>query len=334
MKRLSFSIALFGAALLVLSGCSRKEVYKPENVKGEWRNAGHLSAPIVQTSPSAALLKNGRLLTDDGEKKVAIPTNNRLINHSDNWIITESPEGNIVLFPDDGTDGKIVFDLKRNIAAASVQGDILAVLFANNEMALYSVDSKKLLFKESSGAAVAVDKRIANPYFLKELVLFMTLDGKIVIVNSEMKQTLRSVVISSEEYFNNVTYLNVIDNNLVAATGYGVLALSQKEAREKYEIRNIAYTQDGIWLTTKQGEIIALSPTLQFKAKKKFPFAHFVGISVQNDRVYALEKQGYMIALTKNLLAYDIYDVDLQKRDNVFVADGKFFFDDRYISIK
>lgn len=201
-------------------------------------------------------------------------------------------------------------------------------------MALYSLESKKLLFKESANTPIAVDARIANPYFLKELVLFLTLDGKIVIVNSETKQVLRSVVVSSEEYFNNITYLNVIDNNLVASTGTSVLALSQKEAREKFEIRNIAYTAEGIWIATKQGEIIALSPSLQFKAKKKFPFAHFVGLSVQNDRVYALEQEGYMIALTKNLLAYDVYDIDMDSDNKIFLGDGRFYFDDRYINIK
>lgn len=322
------------AALLLLSGCSHKEVYKPDNVKGEWRNAGYLSASIAQTTSSAALLKNGYVLSKGGEKKIKLPEEYRLINADENWVITESPEGNMVLFPSDGTDGKVTIELKRGIAAASIQNDTVAVLFTNNEMALYSLESKKLLFKEGGNAPIAVDARITNPYFLKELVLFLTLDGKIVIVNSETKQVLRSVVVSSAEFFNNITYMNVIDNHLVASTGTGVLALSQKEAREKYEIRNIAYTADGIWLTTKQGEIIALSPTLQFKAKKKFPFAHFVGLSVQNDRVYALEKEGYMIALSKNLLAYDIYDVDLDDDNKIFLGDGRFYFDDRYINIK
>lgn len=322
------------AALLLFSGCSHKEVYKPENIKGEWRTSGHLSSVITQTSQSAALLYNGHLLTKNGEKNIKIPEDYRLLNANDTWIMTESPDKNLVLFPEDGTDGKITFDLKRNIAAASIQDDTVAVLFANNEMALYSLESKKLLFKESANAPIAVDARIANPYFLKELVLFLTLDGKIVIVNSVTKQVLRSVVVSSEEYFNNVTYMNVIDNNLIASTGSGVLALAQKEAREKYEIRNIAYAQDGIWLTTKQGEIIALSPSLQFKAKKKFPFAHFVGLSVQNDRVYALEQEGYMIAITKNLLTYDVYDVDMNKENKIFLGDGRFYFDDRYIDIK
>lgn len=320
--------------MIVFSGCSQKEVYKPENVKGEWRNAGHLSSSIHQVSQSAALLENGHLLTKEGESALKIPRDYRLVNVSDGWIITETPELNLVLFPEDGTDAKVTFELKREVAAVSIQGDTVAVLFANNEMALYSLESKKLVFKESSSAPIAVDARIANPYFLKELVLFLTLDGKVVIVNSQTKQVLRSVVISSDEYFNNVTYLNVIDNNLVASTGSGILALSQKEAREKYELRNIAYTPDGIWITTKQGEVIALTPTLQYKAKKKFPFAHFVGISVQNDRVYVLEQQGYMIALTKNLLAYDIYDVDMKKANKIFVGDGRFYFDDRYINIK
>ena len=327
-------LVLSVSALILLSGCSHKEVYKPENVKGEWRNAGHLSASISQTTQSAALLENGRLLTKDGEKNSKIPEGYRLLNANDTWIITASSEGNIVLFPEDGSDAKVTFEFKRSVAAASVQDDTVAVLFSNNEMAIYSLESKKLLFKESSNAPIAVDARIANPYFLKELVLFLTLDGKIVIVNSETKKVLRSVVVSSDEYFNNITYMNVIDNNLVASSGSAVLALSQKEAREKYEIRNIAYSADGIWLTTKQGEIIALSPTLQFKAKKKFPFAHFVGLSVQNDRVYALEQEGYMIALTKNLLAYDVYDVDMDSDNKIFAGDGRFYFDDRYINIK
>lgn len=322
------------AAILVFTGCSHKEVYKPENIKGEWRTAGRISSSIAQTGQSAALLENGHLLTVNGEKNIKLPKNYRLINADNTWIITESPEGNMVLFPEDGTDAKVTFDFKRDIAAASIQEDVVAVLFANNEMALYSLESKKLLFKESANVPIAVDARIANPYFLKELVLFLTLDGKIVIVNSETKQLLRSVVVNSDEYFNNVTYMNVIDNNLVASTGNGVLALSQKEAREKYEIRNIAYTTEGIWLTTKQGEVIALSPTLQFKAKKKFPFAHFVGLSVQNDRVYALEQEGYMIALTKNLLAYDVYDIDMDEKNKIFLGDGRFYFDDRYINIK
>lgn len=61
------------AAILLLTGCSHKEVYKPDNVKGEWRTAGRLSSSIAQTGQSAALLENGHLLTANGEKNIKLP---------------------------------------------------------------------------------------------------------------------------------------------------------------------------------------------------------------------------------------------------------------------
>lgn len=320
-------------AALLMSGCSHKEVYKPENVKGDWRTAGRMSASIDQTTVSGALLENGRVLGKKGELNVKIPEGSRLINVSDEWILTQDGENNLVFTPIGGSKESQKMDLKRMVASASVKDDTVAILFSNNEMALYSLESKKMLMKEVSSAPIAVDARIANPYFLKDLVLFLGLDGKVVIINATTKQVLRSMVVGTEEYFNNIIYLNVINNNLVAATGNSALALSQKEAREKYDIRDIAYTEEGIWLTTKQGEVVALTPSLQLKAKQKFPFAHFVGISVENDRVYVLEKGGYMIALTKNLEKYDVYDVDMDE-DKVFVGDGRFYFDDRFINLR
>jgi hypothetical protein len=331
MKHFIAGLSICSALFLV--GCSHKEVYKPENVKGEWRNAGRLSASIEQISQSAAVLENGNILTKEGEKVLKISNENRLINLSGGWVITQNSDNNLELFPEEGSGERVILDLNRTVAAASIQEDTVAILFANNEMALYSLSAKKIIFKESSNAPIAIDARIANPYFLKDLALFLGLDGKIVIVNIASKQVLRSIIVGSEEYFNNITYLNVIENNMIASTGNTILALSDKEQREKYEIRDIAYTKDGIWLTTKQGEVIALSSTLQYKGKQKFPFAHFVGISVQHDRVYVLEQEGYMIALTKDLLSYDVYDVDM-KHDPVFVGKDRFYFDDRYISIK
>jgi hypothetical protein len=330
MKYFWAGLSVCGA--LFIHGCSSKEVYKPTNIKGEWRSAGHLSAPLHRICESGAVLENGNLLTKKGEQKLKIPTDSRLVNISDGWIITQNGTNGLELLPEDGVSPHVVFDLNRTVAAASVEGDNIAVLFGSNEMALYSLATKKMTFKESSSAPIAVDARIANPKFLKDLVLFLTLDGKIVIVNVTDKKLLRSIIVGSEEYFNNITYLNMIENNMIASTGSSVLALSEKEAREKYEVRDIAYTDDGIWLTTKQGEVIALTPTLQFKTKKKFPFAHFVGIRVLKDYVYVLEQGGYVIKLSKDLVTSDIYDVDM-KHDTVFVGDDKIYFNDQYITL-
>jgi hypothetical protein len=331
MKFLWMSASVVG--LLLLSGCSSKHYYKPDRVKGEWRSAGHLSAPIAQVTPNGAVLENGYLLTKSGEKKATINKELRLLNVSDGWIITQNGANNVELIPQEGITPHVVIDVNKTVASASIQGDTLAVLFGSNEMALYSLAGKQMTFKESGSSAVAVDARIQSPYFLKNLVIFPTLDGKLVIVDGTEKKLLRSLIVGSDEYFNNTTYVNMIDNTMVAATGSSILAFSQKEGREKYDIRDVVYTDEGVWLTTKQGEVIALTPTLQYKAKKKFPFAHFVGLSVSHDRVYVLEQGGYLIALSKNLLSSDVYSIDMDN-DTIFMGEGRAYFDDRYIDIK
>jgi hypothetical protein len=320
-------------ALIFLSGCSHKEVYKPENVKGEWRSAGKLSAPILYTFSNGAVLKNGIVLTKDGESLVKIPQEYRALAISDGWVVAQNNENNLELISIVDTNNTLVVPLQRTVASASVQEDLIAILFGNNEKALYSLKEKKIVFKEGSDSATAVDVRVQSPYFLKDLVVFLGLDGKISIVNATTKQAVRTLLVSTSDYFNNIIYLNVIENNMVASTGSGILALSQKENREKYDIRDITYTDEGIWLTTKQGEVVSLSPNLEYRAKKKFPFAHFVGISVQNDRVFVIEQGGYMIAMTKDLLSGDIYGIDMDN-DTVFTGDGQFYFSDRYVNIK
>lgn len=331
MKSLLVLLAIVGTVMF--QGCSSKEVYKPDNIKGEWRSSGHLSSSISHITQGGAVLENGNLLVKSGEKQQKIPQGSTLVNVSGGWVITRNGLNDLELIPENTTGEHVILELKRTVAACSIQGDVIAILFANNEMALYSLLTKKLTFKESSNAPVAVDARIVNPYFLKDLVVFSTLDGKVVIVNEGTKKLLRSIIVGSEDYFNNITYLSMIENNLIASTGSSVLSLSAKEAREKYDVRDIVSNSDGIWLTTKQGEVVALSPSLQYKGKKKFPFAHFVGLSVQSDRVYAIEQGGYMIALSKDLLSSDVYDIDMD-HNSVFAGDDRFYFADRYVDIK
>jgi hypothetical protein len=210
---------------------------------------------------------------------------------------------------------------------------MVAVLFADNEMALYSISTKELLLKEQGDASLAVDSRIVNPYFMGELVLFPTLDGKVVIINSKLKKKLRTIIVSSEDHFNNIIYFNVIDNKIVAATGHKILSMSTQEERENYEIRTIAYDNKDIYLTTKQGEVVSLTPDLKLNAKTKFPFAHFLGMIVTQEKVYLLEKEGYIIELSKDLKEQNIYEIDMEY-GYVFVADTMFYVDDEFIAVE
>ena len=321
------------AAVLLLGGCSSKEYYVPKDTAGSWKMQGSLHAKIVDVTSDGAVLDNGKIMTANAFLEPKLTPKHRFISQSTDWIISSTSDGNLSLQLLSSDTERIDFELKKTVAAASVQDDILAVLFANNEMAIYSIAAQKLLFKEQGSAPVAVDSRIVNPYFLKDLVLFLTLDGKIVIVSTEAKKVIRSMIVSSEPYFNNIVHFNVAENTLVAATPYKVFSLVSNEMRAPYEVRDMIFKDDVIYLCTKQGEIVSLTPSLQKIASQKFNFAHFLGLIVTDKAVYALEKEGYLIALDKDLAHYKVYDVDLEE-GLVYAADQTFFVNSTFFKLQ
>jgi len=292
-----------------------------------------MNSEIVDRSSNVAFLENNRVLTKSGELNVTIEPSHRIISQSDGWIISASIDGNLTLTAINDTSVKKNFSLENTIASASVEENLLAVLFANDEMALYDIDTKALLFKEQSGKSIVSDMRIVNPYFMNGLVIFSTLDGKIIIVNTKLKKKLRTVIISSSDYFNNVIDFHIVDNKIIAATDSKILSLTKKEIRQKYEIRNIAYDEKVIYITTKQGEVIALTPDLQVISKVKFPFAHFLGLISSGENLYALEKEGYLITINKKTFDYRVQEVDF---DDGFVLTGEnlFYVNDKKILVE
>lgn len=330
MKKLTLLILLLST--LFFSACSLKKVYEPKIIAGDWDKYGDSNETVVDTTSNIALLQNSKVLSKDGVIDIKIKDSFRLLSSSDGWIISSSIDGKLLLeYIDDST--KESFELKKTIAAASVKNDILAVLFADNEMALYSISSKELIFKVKGNSQRVIDSRVVNPHFMNDLVLFFTLDGKIIIINSKLKKRLRTVIVSSEDNFNNIIYFNIIDNKIIASTGTKILSMGEKEIRVKYELRNIIDFEDTIFITTKQGEIISLTPDLQINARVKFPFAHFLGIITHNDKLYILEKAGYLIEMSKDLQEYKVYEVDVED-GYIFTADKKFYIKDEFISVE
>jgi hypothetical protein len=320
-------------SILFFVGCSTKEVYTPKSVKGEWKSYADLNGTIADISSDVAMLDNRQVLLKDGFSNIVVEKSFRVLGSSDGWVLSSSIDGQLIMDYIGDASKRKHFNLKKTIAGASVEGDILAVLFADNELALLSISKHALLLKVQGNPVVAVDDRIINPYFMKDLVIFSTLDGKVVIINHKLKKKLRTTIVSSEENFNNIIYFNFIDKKLVAATGSKILSMAQKEIRVDYEIRDVVYDNNNIYIATKQGEIISLTPDLQVNAKVKFPFAHFLGLISYKDKLYALEKEGYLIEISKDLLKYDVYEVDIDD-GYVFVGDKKFYVDGEYISVE
>ena len=323
---------LVATLLLFLNACSTKEVYEPKKVDADWEKEQRLEKSIIDTAKDVALLDDRRVLAKDGELNVTIAPTERLIALSDGVVVSASVDGNLTLTALNGSK-KEHFVLNKTVAAATVEGGLLAVLFANNEIALYDRKTHEVLFKEQGGKSIVNDSRIVNPYFLDDLVIFATLDGKVIIVNSALKKRLRTIIVSSEEYFNNIIYFNITDNKIVSASSYKLLAMAQRELRQKYEIRNILLQEKRIYLTTKQGEVVALTTDLQVEKSLKFPFAHFLGMIASKGKLYILEKEGYMIVVDQKTFDYTVHEVSIDD-GFVFVAKDAFYVDDTKIAVE
>jgi len=320
-------------SLFIFSGCSTKKVFEPSHVDSDWSRYGDINESILDGVPSAAVLENGQVLIKNKFTNVKVKKPYSIVSSSDGWIISSTIAGKLRLQSISNPKNIKNFDLKRTIATASINNNILAILFADDEMALYNISTKKLLLREQGSSALALDSRIVKPYFMNGLVMFSTLDGKIVIINIKLKKKLRTVIVSSQENFNNIIYFNIIDNKIIAATNTKILSLSTKEIRAKYEVRSIVHDKNNIYVATKNGSIIKLTPNLQENAKLKFPFAHFLGMIVHNDKLFILEKEGYLIVTDKNLLHYTINKINID--DNyVFIGKKKFYIADEFISVE
>ena len=318
---------------LFFSACSTKEVFEPLSVDEDWTKYENSKFDIIDTSSNIALLEDRKVLSKDGVYDINVDLRDRVISQSGGWIITSSIEGNLTLISQNDNNITENLELKKSVAGASVNGNTLAILFADNEIALYEISSKKVLFKEQGGKYIVTDSRIVNPFFMRGLVLFATLDGKVVFVNKTKNKRLRTVIVSSEDNFNNVISLNVVDNKIIAATGYKILSMAKKEIRVKYEIRDIVYDDTGLFIATKQGEVIALTPDLQVVSKMKFPFAHFYGMVQDEEKLYVLEKEGYIIVLDKKTFDYTVHEVDFED-GYIFTSRDTFYINDKQILTK
>ena len=170
----TFWQAVFVLALALLyGGCSSKEYYKPEKTVNNWpvcKEPRFSAESIVGETPSkrdipiwpvceragvhlaytgaeGAVAEKGWLLDKQGITGLKIPESQRFLGESDGWVLYTGIDGNVTLQNRDDANRTIVMPLEKTVAAASVRGDLMAVLFASNDMGIYRLSTQKSYFK-------------------------------------------------------------------------------------------------------------------------------------------------------------------------------------------
>lgn len=318
---------------IFMIGCSSKHYFEPQEIAGYVSFDGELPASIKDVLRDGATLANGNFISKDGLEKEKLPKGYLFINKSEGYYIAAKPCGDLLIIDSSNKKRWHKKFRQKGVIAATVHNDIAALVFDDNSLMLYDFTNDKTIYSSKQSKAIAVDTKIANPYFLGELTIFPTLDGKLVVVDPNGKE-LRTIIVGTDTYFNNIIFLHVIDEKLIAATPNKIVSVSPTLTNAlDIALSDVVYVKDRVYLLSKDGEVLLADPELNVLKRRKYPFAHFVG-AIYGEFIYIIEKEGYIVALDKDLRASNIFKFPEAIEEYIFVAGDKVFYDDKYFTLK
>lgn len=327
MKNIIISVFLFA---LFLSGCGTKKAYfEPEVTDGELSYTKTLPYKITELSRHGATMQNGQIITHDGISDVVLPKGYSFLSKFENKIISSDEQGHVLVQDEKGNK---IYEHKFEfvIASASIKNNTLALVDSSNKLMIVDIKTDKITYMQEQDKPYALDARIASARFLNTLVIFPTLDGKLVIVDWVNSKYVREIVISSEPFFNNVIYLNVLNNRLIAATAKRLISINP-EGTVFYDddIKDVMSVQDNTVVVSKDGKIVVLDKSLKMLKEHKFLFAVFVGIS-KHEHIYVAERNGHLIRTNMDFSDIKVYNLP-DKIDALLYMNNDAIFYDKYM---
>lgn len=326
MKHLLISLS----ALLLFTACSSKKYYEPEDVSSNIElNKESMSSSIKSMNKIGATLEDNRIITKNGISVFELPEGFDFINLTDDGKIIATNYIDKLLI---GNQEKKVKDV---VVAATIKNGKLAVVYSNNTIELIDMNNDKTLFKEYLPISLANDTRIANPYFMGNLILFPTLNGKVIIVSALNNESVKNIAVDPDNEFNNIISLNVIESSqtLIVATPNKIVSISPKEVLSKeYDLRDIIVNKENVYIATIDGQLIKLTANLEEVAKKKYKYAKIHALAF-TDSLYAVESQGFLINVSSDFKQDAVYDFSFDNEERMIAIGNRIYYNSKYITL-
>lgn len=310
---------------LFFLGCSQKEYFEPDPdivkfLKENQIKKTPLEAGIKTFNRKGATLENQKIILSSGIQDIKLKDGFIFLNEEENTIISADNIGNISI-------GSQEIDLGKVVVSASKKDDLLALIFIDNSIGLYDISKKQMLFKEYYNESLVNDIRISNPIILKDIVLYPTLDGKVIIVSVKDPKVLRTIIVDSGTKFNNISFFQILGESLIAASANQIISLKALNVTPKeFEIRDIIIKDKYIYIATLDGQILKLDSSLNIIAKTKFKYAKIYSLGYKGDKIYALESQSYLIELNNDLKEQNIYSFKFDNDAKSILLGDKIYF--------
>ncbi len=333
---MSFSkllIPLIALGVVAFTGCTSKSYYEPQKVSSTIKFDEVLKTSINDVARDGVTFSDGSVVTKvRGLLSYKIPKGYRFLYDSGRSIIVADEVGDLQII----SRGKTLFKKRFDTAVvgAAKRANLLALIFGNNKIVLYDISRDKVLYKEELEPTFALDSRVANPLFVNDLVIFPTLDGRLLVLDRNRRVVLRDIAISDKELFNNVIYLQEFHNDIVAATAYKVISITPHSIYTKRgDIKDILYTGAYIYIFEKNGKITKADTKLQTIKEKKFDKALFVAVTMKGN-IYVVEKGGYLIKLDPDLNLLGVYKLPSKIDEPVFAFKDRLFIGSGFIRLR
>ncbi len=322
------SILISSLALVLFTACSGKKYYEPKETSSNIElNKSSISSSIKSFNRVGATLEDNKFVTKAGVSTIELPKGFEFLNTTEDGKFIATNYIDKILI---GNEEKA---MKDPIVAASVKNNKLAVVHSNNTMELIDLNTNKTLFKEYLPLSLANDTRIANPIFFGNLILFPSLNGRVLIVSSINNEQVKNIAVDHENEINNIIELSVIEDEqtLIVASPNKIVSISPKEILSKsYRIRDVVVAGKDIYIATIDGQLIKLSSNLEEIAKKKYKYAKFHALAFTNS-LYAVESQGFLINIDKDFKKDTVYDFSFDNEERMIAIENSIYFGSKQV---
>jgi len=273
------------ASALVLSGCSSKQYFEPEQTYSASSASSSYGSTIVDLSRDGATLKNGQYIGKNGISSMTLGEGYRFLSESSAYVLAGNAEGVLKVIDKSTGEPTRAVSLHVPIVAATIHQGLIAYILNNNTFGIYQIKDNKKIVENRSERTFAIDTRAASPMFIDSLAVMPMLDGKLIIFNTAGDiENAKVVYLSSEKIFNNVVLVKLDDSlqplakkkfkyaHFSVSTAFGgrVFALDQEGSLivlsadlSKYKIYDLGEVDTPAFITGtklyKDGKVIELS---------------------------------------------------------------------------
>jgi hypothetical protein len=318
--------------VLVFTGCESKKYFEPDDVYGDVYSSGYLPDYIKDTKRNGATLDNNQFISKYGLSDIKLTEDFLYVNDTSEYVLSAN-ENNKLEYINKSTKERKILNFDRKVVTSTIGFDMIIAVTLDNSVHVYDLVKKEFVKTIKNNIVNSIDSRIASPVFYNSLVLVPLLDGKVLLLDKASKKVIKSFTVDTKNHFSNVIFMSVLDDKLLIATQHNILSITDNGTDfNELSIRDVILFKNRIYILARDGNIHILDDELKIVKSKKLKFAVFTG-AVNGKYMYALEREGYLVAVDEDLITTNVYDFSEIDNEKIAIIDNKVYFDNKYFEL-